>query len=97
MPKPKTKPRTKLLRISPTLLRKVAARAKAESRTPAEYVETALREKLARSPVTVIVHPKLRKTIRRSKLIPRAGASRAERRQDEELFHWMLDVAGVPR
>ena len=97
MPKPKTKPRTKLLRISPTLLRKVAARAKAENRTPAEYVETALREKLDRSPVTVIVHPKLRKTIRRSKLVPHPGLSRAERRQHEELFHWMLDVAGVPR
>ena len=91
------KARTTLLRINPTLLRKVAARAKAENRTPSEYVESVLREKLKRSPVTVIVHPKLRKTIRRSKLIPRPGASRAERRQDEELFHWMLDVAGVPR
>jgi len=91
------KAKTTLLRINPTLLRKVAARAKAENRTPGEYVEAALREKLQRSPVTVIVHPKLRKTIRRSKPIPRPGASRAERRQDEELFHWMLDVAGVPR
>ena len=85
------------MRINPTLLRKVAARAKAENRTPSEYVESVLREKLKRSPVTVIVHPKLSKTIRRSKLIPRPGASRVERRQDEELFHWMLDVAGVPR
>ena len=93
MPKPRTVP----LRISPTLLRKVAARAKVENRTPTEYVEAALREKLKRSPVTVVVHPKLRKTIRKSKPVPRPGASRTERREDEELFHWMLDVAGVPR
>ncbi len=86
-----------LLRINPTLLRKVAARAKAENRTPAEYVEAAVREKLQRSPIMVMVPPKLRKTVRRSKPIPRPGASPQERRQDEELFHWMLDVAGLPR
>jgi hypothetical protein len=85
------------LRINPTLLRKVAARAKAENRTPTEYIEAALREKLKRLPVTVIVHPKLRKTIRRSKPISRPGSSSRERRQDEELFHWMLDVAGLAR
>lgn len=92
---PKT--RIESLRINSVLLRKVAARAKAEDRTLVGYVEAALREKLERSPVTVIVHPKLRKSIRRSKLIPHPGLSRAERLQHEELFHWMLDIAGVPR
>ncbi|MGH6929622.1 MAG: hypothetical protein ACREEV_14995 [Dongiaceae bacterium] len=89
--------RTESLRINSALFRKVAARAKAEDQTLVEYVEAAVREKLERSPVTVIVHSKLRKSIRRSKLIPHPGLSRAERRQHEELFNWMLDVAGVPR
>ncbi len=91
------KARTTLLRISPTLLRKVAARAKAENRTPSEYVESALREKLQRSPVTVIVHPKLRKTIRAARLKHHTGLTPTERRQARKNFDWMLDQAGIPR
>jgi hypothetical protein len=91
------KARTTLLRINPTLLRKVAARAKAENRTPSEYVESVLREKLKRSPVTVIVHPKLRKTIRKARLKHHTGLTTAERRQARKNFDWMLDQAGIPR
>ena len=91
------KARTALLRISPTLLRKVAARAKAENRTPSEYVESVLREKLQRSPVTVIVHPKLRKTIRKARLKHHTGLTPAERRQARKNFNWILDQAGLPR
>jgi len=87
----------KPLRISPTLLRKVAARAKAENRTPSECVESALREKLQRSPVTVIVHPKLRKTVRKARLKQHTGLTAAERRQARKNFDWMLDQAGLPR
>ena len=93
MPKGRTKP----LRISPTLLRRVAARAKAENRTPTEYVEAAVREKLKRSPVTVIVHPKLRKTIRKARLKHHTSLTPAERRQARKNFDWMLDQAGLPR
>ena len=85
------------MRINPTLLRKVAARAKAENRTPSEYVESVLREKLKRSPVTVIVHPKLRKTIRKARLKHHTGLTVAERRQARRNFDWMLDQAGIPR
>lgn len=91
------KARTTLLRISPTLLRKVAARANAETRTLSEYIETALREKLDRSPVTVIVHPKLRKTIRKARLKHHTGLTPAERRQERKIFDWMLDQVGLPR
>ncbi|MFN0106701.1 MAG: hypothetical protein ACKV2U_31975 [Bryobacteraceae bacterium] len=88
------KGRTAAPGINPTLRCKVAARAKAENRTRADCIEAALRENLERPSVTVILHPKLRKTIRRSKPVPRPGASRAERKQ-EEVLHRMLDVAGV--
>ena len=91
------KARTTLLRIGPTILRKVAARAKVENRTPTEYAETALREKLKRSPVTVIVHPKLRKTIRKARLKHHTGLTLAERRQARKNFNWILDQAGLPR
>lgn len=91
------KARTALLRINPTLLRKVAARAKAENRTPTEYVESVLRERLQRSPITVIVHPKLRKTIRKARLKHHAGLTPAERRQARKNFNWILDQAGVSR
>ncbi len=67
------------------------------ARTTRPQIDRPLRKKRGRPLITVIVHPKLRKTIRHAKLIPHPGLSRAERRQHEELFHWMLDVAGIPR
>jgi hypothetical protein len=91
------KAKTTLLRINPTLLRKVTARAKVENRTPTEYVEAAVREKLKRSPVTVIVHPKLRETIRKARLKHHTALTPAERRQARKDFDWMLDQAGIPR
>jgi hypothetical protein len=42
-------PKSLPLRVDPVLLREARKRAKAEKRTLAEYVETALREKLKRA------------------------------------------------
>lgn len=89
--------RTLPLRINPTLLRKIAARAKAENRTAADYIEAALREKLERPSVTVIVHPKLRKTIRKGRLKHHTALSASERRESRKTFDWLLDKAGIPR
>ena len=86
------------LRVDPVLLRAAKTRAQAEHKTLDEYVETALRRQLGRKPIVTVTVPKqLRKTIRKSKLVPRQGATRAERKQDKEIFEWLLDSAGIGR
>lgn len=79
-------------------------RAEAERRTLTEYVETALRRELARKArkpkardLTVVVHPSLRKTIRKFKSLPVPGETRKERAARDRLVQDVLDVAGVPR
>jgi len=90
-------PESMLLRLDPAILREVRKRARAENRTPAQYVETAVREKLQRTPVAVIVHPSLRKTIRKSKAVRAPRESKKDRAARERLHHLVLDAAGIPR
>lgn len=90
-------PESMLLRLDPVLLREVKKRARAEKRTPAQYVETAVREKLQRTAVTVIIHPSLRKYIRKSKPAATPREARKDRAARERLHHLVLDAAGIPR
>ena len=90
-------PNSMLLRFDPVLLREAKKRARAENRTPAEYVETAVREKVQRTTITVNVHPSLRKTIRKSEPIPAPRETKKDRTARERLHNLVLDAAGIPR
>jgi hypothetical protein len=92
------------LRIDPVLLRQAKTRADAERRTLTEYVEAALRRELARKgrtrkgrELTVVVHPSLRKSIRKFKSAPVPGETKKERAARDRLVQDLLDVAGIPR
>jgi len=86
-------PDSMLLRLDPVLLREAKKRARAENRTLAEYVETAVREKVQRTRVTVIVHPSLRKTIRKSKPVRTPRETKEDRAARERLHNLVLDAA----
>jgi hypothetical protein len=90
-------PEPMLLRLDPAILREVKKRARAENRTPAEFVETAVREKLQRTEVAVVVHPSIRKSIRKSKTLAVPGESKKDRAARRRLHHLILDAAGIPR
>ena len=90
-------PDSMLLRLDPVLLREAKKRARAEKRTLAEYVETAVREKVQRTTVTVVVHPSLRKTIRKSKSVGTPRETKKDRAARERLHNLVLDAAGIPR
>jgi len=94
------------LRVDPVLLREARERAKAEKRTLAEYVETALREKLKRGqrkrrksakPVIDLRGPIAPGKLRKSKPTPVPGETKRQREKRDRLFHTLLDLSGVPR
>jgi hypothetical protein len=94
------------LRVDPVLLREARKRAKAEKRTLAEYVETALREKLkrvrrtprkSRKPAIELRGPIAPGKLRKSKPAPIPGETKRQREKRDRLFHTLLDLSGVPR
>lgn len=99
-------PKSLPLRVDPVLLRKARKRAKAEKRTLAEYVETALREKLRRArrkprkagkPAIELRGPIPPDKLRKSKPAPIPGETKRQREKRDRLFHTLLDLSGVPR
>jgi hypothetical protein len=88
-------PDSVLLRIDPVLLREVKKRGRAEKSTPSKYVETAVREKLRRTQVTLIMHPSFRDSFRKSKSVPVPGETRKDRAARRRLHHLILDAAGI--
>jgi hypothetical protein len=94
------------LRVDPVLLREARKRAKAEKTTLAEYVETALREKLkraqrkprkSRKPAIGLRGPIPPAKLRESKPAPIPGETKRQRDKRDRLFHTLLDLSGVPR
>jgi hypothetical protein len=94
------------LRVDPVLLREARKRAKAEKRTLAEYIETALREKLkraqrkphkSRKPAIELRGPIPPGKLRKSKPAPMPGETKRQREERDRLFHTLLDLSGVPR
>jgi hypothetical protein len=99
-------PKSLRLRVDPVLLREARKRAKAERRTLAEYVETALREKLKRAgrkprksvkPAIELRGPIPPDRLRTSKPAPIPGETKRQRVARDRLFHTLLDLSGVPR
>ena len=96
-------PKSLPLRVDPVLLREARKRAKAEKRTLAEYVETALREKLKRArrkpskPAIELRGPVPPGKLRKSKPAPIPGETKRQRAKRDRLFHTLLDLSGVPR
>ncbi len=99
-------PKSLPLRVDPVLLREACKRAKAEKRTLAEYVETALREKLKRAqrnprkprqPAIELRGPIPPGRLRKSKPAPIPGETKRQREKRDRLFHTLLDLSGVPR
>lgn len=99
-------PKSLPLRVDPVLLREARKRAKAEKRTLAEYVETALREKLRRArrkpgkagkPAIELRGPIPPGKLRKSKPAPIPGETKRQRAARDRLFHTLLDLSGVPR
>jgi len=94
------------LRVDPVPLREARKRAKAEKRTLAEYVETALREKLkraqrkprkSRAPAIALRGPIPPGKLRKSRPAPLPGETKRQREKRDRLFHTVLDLSGVPR
>ena len=99
-------PKSLPLRVDPVLLREARKRAKAEKRTLAEYVETALRETLkraprrprkSRKPPIELRGPIPPGKLRKSKPAPIPGETKRQREKRDRLFHTLLDLSGVPR
>jgi hypothetical protein len=99
-------PKSLPLRVDPVLLREARKRAKAEKRTLAEYVETALREKLKRArrqprkfrkPAIELRGPIPPAKLRKSKPATIPGETKRQREKRDRLFHTLLDLSGVPR
>jgi len=99
-------PKSLPLRVDPVVLREARKRAKAEKRTLAEYVETALREKLKRAQRKPRKSRKLAielrgpippAKLRKSKPAPIPGETKRQREKRDRLFHTLLDLSGVPR
>jgi hypothetical protein len=99
-------PKSLPLRVDPVLLREARKRAKAEKRTLAEYVETALRAQLkraqrkprkSRKPVIELRGPIPPGKLRKSKPAPIPGETKRQREKRDRLFHTLLDLSGVPR
>lgn len=99
-------PKSLPLRVDPVLLREARKHAKAEKRTLAEYVETALREKLKRAqrkprrsgkPTIELRGPIPPAKLRKSKPAPIPGETKRQRAKRDRLFHTLLDLSDVPR
>ena len=99
-------PKSLPLRVDPVLLREARKRAKAEKRKLADYVETALREKLkraqrkpskSRKPAIELRGPIPPGKLRKSKPAPIPGETKRQRDKRDRLFHTLLDLSGVPR
>jgi hypothetical protein len=96
-------PKSLPLRVDPVLLSEASKRAKAEKRTLAEYVETALREKLKRAqrksskPAIELRGPLPPGKLRKSKPAPIPGETKRQRAKRDRLFHVLLDLSGIPR
>ena len=96
-------PKSLPLRVDPVLLREARKRAKAAKQTLAEYVETALREKLKRAqrksarPAIELRGPIPPGKLRKSKPAPIPGETKRQREKRDRLFHTLLDLSGVSR
>lgn len=99
-------PKSLPLRVDPVLLRQARKHAVAEKQTLAEFVETALREKLKRAkrkprkPGHAAIDlrgPIPPAKLRKSKPAPFPGETKRQRDRRDRLFHTLLDLGGVPR
>jgi len=96
-------PKSLPLRVDSVLFREACKRAKAEKLTLAEYVETALREKLkraqrkqrkSRKPAIELRGPIPPTKLRKSKPAPIPGETKRQHQKRDRLFHALLDLSG---